>query len=497
MARLLINPNSPAAWEIQLKPGTNLLGRGFANDFKITDPSVSGSHCQIVVEGGQFVIKDLGSTNGTFVNRAPVKEAALSDKQTIHLGSVEMAFFSDLPGGIVGFVPPPSAPSAIPIAPSAAVPMAVPLPPPPSASPSPTIHLSPPTAAPPLPRPAGLSVSARPGAPAATAFAAPPAAAPPIPAAIPGIPGMGGAVSAPAGQKCKFHPKTAARYYCNKCRKFFCELCITTRQVHEVMQKTCRACGVEVAPVTVQLDRPDKISFYSRIPGAFSYPFKGSGPFVLVVCSIASFGLGFLGRGWISIFATTAYYGYMFAFMQNIIHSTASADEELPGWPGIDDLGGCFIRFLGAALISFAVPIGLTIMALFSDESTIGSTLLIPGWIFGALYFPMALLAVAMKDTPIAANPLIVVPGIFKAPLEYLVTVVLMAIILGLYNSGDDVIGAIFPRGLTTHRMDRLFGYLGCKAIWFFFQLYLLAVNMRILGLLYLTKKRKLAWFEH
>ena len=73
MARLLINPGSPSAWEIQLKPGTNLLGRGFANDFKITDPSVSGSHCQIVVEGGQFVIKDLGSTNGTFVNRAPVK----------------------------------------------------------------------------------------------------------------------------------------------------------------------------------------------------------------------------------------------------------------------------------------------------------------------------------------------------------------------------------------------------------------------------------------
>ena len=58
--------------------------------------------------------------------------------------------------------------------------------------------------------------------------------------------------------------------------------------------------------------------------------------------------------------------------------------------------------------------ITLTIMAIFSDESTIGSTLLIPGWIFGALYFPMALLAVAMKDTPIAANPLIVVPAIFK-----------------------------------------------------------------------------------
>src|SRR5947209_11169599 len=117
MARLLVNPGLPSAWEIQLKPGTNLLGRGFANDFKITDPSVSGSHCQIVVEGGQIVIKDLGSTNGTYVNRAPVKEAVLSDKQTVHLGGVEMAFLSDLPGGIVGFVPPPSTAASPPGAP--------------------------------------------------------------------------------------------------------------------------------------------------------------------------------------------------------------------------------------------------------------------------------------------------------------------------------------------------------------------------------------------
>src|SRR5712691_9361769 len=154
MARLLVNPGSPAAWEIQLKPGTNLLGRGFANDFKIADPSVSGSHCQIVVENGQILIKDLGSTNGTYVNRAPVKEAFLNGEQTIHLGGVELAFYSDLPGGIVGFAPPP-APPPVPGAAPAPIPMAVPLPPPPGAAPVPTVHLSAPSAPP--PRPAGLS----------------------------------------------------------------------------------------------------------------------------------------------------------------------------------------------------------------------------------------------------------------------------------------------------------------------------------------------------
>src|SRR2546426_258307 len=92
MARLLINPGSPAAWEIQLRPGVNLLGRGFANDFKIEDPSVSGSHCQIIVDQATVLIRDLGSTNGTFVNRAPIKEAVLQPGQSIHLGAVEMIF---------------------------------------------------------------------------------------------------------------------------------------------------------------------------------------------------------------------------------------------------------------------------------------------------------------------------------------------------------------------------------------------------------------------
>ena len=92
MPRLVINPGTPSTWEIQLRPGNNLLGRGFANDFKIDHPSVSGSHCQIVVENGNVVLKDLGSTNGTFVNRAPVSETYLQPGQIVHLGGVEMVY---------------------------------------------------------------------------------------------------------------------------------------------------------------------------------------------------------------------------------------------------------------------------------------------------------------------------------------------------------------------------------------------------------------------
>ena len=61
MARLVVQPGSPAAWEIKLKAGANSLGRNPANDFTLDDPSVSGSHCQIVVEsGGEWANPETG-----------------------------------------------------------------------------------------------------------------------------------------------------------------------------------------------------------------------------------------------------------------------------------------------------------------------------------------------------------------------------------------------------------------------------------------------------
>src|SRR6267154_1385448 len=123
MPRLVINPGTPSTWEIQLRPGTNLLGRGFANDFKIDHPSVSGSHCQIVVDNGRALIKDLGSTNGTFINRAPVTEANLQAGQVIHLGGVEMMFQGDSPASATvtetEMMPAPPLPPPITVTPHA------------------------------------------------------------------------------------------------------------------------------------------------------------------------------------------------------------------------------------------------------------------------------------------------------------------------------------------------------------------------------------------
>src|SRR5262245_15512111 len=117
MPRLLINPGTPQQWEVPLKPGANTVGRSPACDVQIEHGSVSGTHCQMTVNGGAVLVRDLGSTNGTFLNKTFVQETALSPGQRLQLGGIEMELVLD--GGAPR---PPAAPVvvrvAVPVPPS-------------------------------------------------------------------------------------------------------------------------------------------------------------------------------------------------------------------------------------------------------------------------------------------------------------------------------------------------------------------------------------------
>lgn len=58
-----------------------LMGRGDAVDIRLEDPFASTRHCEIVRQGDLYVIEDLGSTNGTYLNEEP-----LSGPQPLHIG---------------------------------------------------------------------------------------------------------------------------------------------------------------------------------------------------------------------------------------------------------------------------------------------------------------------------------------------------------------------------------------------------------------------------
>ena len=106
MAKLIIHHGTPQARAFELKPGLNSFGRGEANDCQITDGSVSTNHAEITVDGNSVRIKDLGSTNGTFINQSPVSESVLQPGQPLRLGAVNLLLQTDAPP----LAPPPPIP---------------------------------------------------------------------------------------------------------------------------------------------------------------------------------------------------------------------------------------------------------------------------------------------------------------------------------------------------------------------------------------------------
>lgn len=71
-------------------PEKTTVGRGDHNTLVIRDDSVSNAHCEILVNGPEVIVHDLGSANGTFVNGvAVIGQRQVKDGQVLRFGSVE------------------------------------------------------------------------------------------------------------------------------------------------------------------------------------------------------------------------------------------------------------------------------------------------------------------------------------------------------------------------------------------------------------------------
>jgi pSer/pThr/pTyr-binding forkhead associated (FHA) protein len=117
MPKLQVLSGALAGQSYELKVDTTTVGRVEDNSFPIAEPSVSSHHCEIILAGTDVIVKDLNSTNGTFINGAKVDEAVLKPGQTLRLGQVELRLDDGSP------LPPPSAtpskPATVPPGPGA------------------------------------------------------------------------------------------------------------------------------------------------------------------------------------------------------------------------------------------------------------------------------------------------------------------------------------------------------------------------------------------
>jgi hypothetical protein len=198
-----------------------------------------------------------------------------------------------------------------------------------------------------------------------------------------------------------------------------------------------------------------------------------------------------MSAGLLGFFVKIVFYGFLFLFMQNIIHTTTADENEPLGFPEAGGLFGAAFQLGGTIFASYWLAIVLLI-ARFFDVAVPGAAI-IAAFFLGCFYFPMAFLAVAMKDSVLAANPLVVVPAILKM----LVTAVLLMSIYGIRQMGSLMSGVAGDMSFSTRDMSVLFVSLGIQAIWAFVSVYLLVVTMRILGILYLSKKEEFGWFNY
>jgi FHA domain/zinc-ribbon domain len=81
-----------AGQSFQPRDGRTLVGRSPECDIFLDDVTVSRRHAEIMRDGDTFTIRDLGSLNGTYVNRQRIESAVLENDDEVQVGKYRLTF---------------------------------------------------------------------------------------------------------------------------------------------------------------------------------------------------------------------------------------------------------------------------------------------------------------------------------------------------------------------------------------------------------------------
>jgi hypothetical protein len=101
-------PEETPTTKLRLKKAVNVAGRDKGSDLLIDNFQVSRRHCLLEVTDNGVMVKDLDSTNGTFINGAPAKDGYLNEGDRLSLGTYGLTLRR---GPAEGRSPAPDAPA--------------------------------------------------------------------------------------------------------------------------------------------------------------------------------------------------------------------------------------------------------------------------------------------------------------------------------------------------------------------------------------------------
>jgi len=102
MAKLVCITGMNKGDEFPLGEGETIIGRDRSCDVILFDKKCSRRHCRIIKKGRYYSIEDLGSRNGTFVNRKRItKPRSIREGDRIHIGSTTLTLSEKPLGDLV------------------------------------------------------------------------------------------------------------------------------------------------------------------------------------------------------------------------------------------------------------------------------------------------------------------------------------------------------------------------------------------------------------
>jgi len=101
-ALLVVKRGPNAGSRFLLDQDTTSAGRHPESDIFLDDVTVSRRHAEFRREGGEFVVVDVGSLNGTYVNREPVDTAVLANGDEVQIGKFRLVFLTGPRSGSQG-----------------------------------------------------------------------------------------------------------------------------------------------------------------------------------------------------------------------------------------------------------------------------------------------------------------------------------------------------------------------------------------------------------
>ena len=100
-ARLTIKTGTDSGKVVELTKSELVIGRSAPADLIIVNPEISRRHARLLFQQGNYILEDLGSSNGTFINGQRLGDSqVLTDGAEIQLGSEIRLVFSQPAAGV-------------------------------------------------------------------------------------------------------------------------------------------------------------------------------------------------------------------------------------------------------------------------------------------------------------------------------------------------------------------------------------------------------------